>query len=100
MKFMVGEKTMDFTEDEVHKLLSEFHKHGFHAAEGNANHYWQRAKDNIAKLVDDPEMPIETEKDAKKILSHCLGLSCREADLLYEIIEFAIGMRMVHTEDK
>lgn len=95
MKFSIGDKMMDFTEDEVHKLMAEFRKHGFHSPEESASHYWKKAKDNIERIA---EMPIENERDAKNILSERLGLCPWEADLLYEIIEFAIGMRMVHTD--
>ena len=53
--------------------------------------YLKRAKHNISELIDDMHS-IETEEDAKHILKHCLKLSEEQADLLYEIMEFAIGM--------
>lgn len=105
MKFVFGDKSMDFTVEEVHNFMKQAHAYGIKMPEMETEHeshykeYWDRAKDNIARLVDDEvNYPIETETDAKKILSHCLDLHPRKADLLYEIIEFAIGMRMVHTE--
>lgn len=103
MKFVFGDKQMDFSESEVKDFLKQAKEHGLmtempshHASHEDPEHYLNKAKENIAKLVDDVDFPIETESDAKKIVSHCLKLSSRQADLLYEIIEFAIGMRMAH----
>jgi hypothetical protein len=104
MKFVFGDKTMDFTAEEVHNFMVQAQAHGIKMPGMEHEHshheeYWDRAKENITRLVDDEvNFPIETEADAKKILSHCLDLPPRKADLLYEIIEFAIGMRMVHAE--
>ena len=53
--------------------------------------YLKRAKENISRLIDDMHA-IDTEEDAKAILKHCLKLSENQADLLYEVMEFAIGM--------
>jgi hypothetical protein len=53
--------------------------------------YLKRAKENISNIIDDMHA-IETEEDAKAILAHCLKLSNKQADLMYEVMEFAIGM--------
>jgi hypothetical protein len=58
---------------------------------GEKSEYLKRAKENISHIIDDMHA-IETEEDAKDILRHCLKLSDDQADLLYEVMDFAIGM--------
>lgn len=98
MKFVFGDKQMDFTEDEVRNFMQQAAEHGI-TLEGHHHedpgHYLKKAKENISKLIGG-QHPIETEEDAKAIIAHCFGWSDRQSDLLYEIIEFAIGMRMEH----
>lgn len=71
----------------------EFKKHAWSLGwrPSSKAEYLKRAKENISKLIDDMHA-IETEEDAKDILQHCLKLSDNQADLLYEVMEFAIGM--------
>ena len=52
--------------------------------------YHENAKKHIAELVKHAHK-IEDEDDAKEILAHCLNLSEKQADLLFEIMEFAYG---------
>ena len=52
--------------------------------------YHENAKKHIAELVEHAHR-IEDEDDAKEILAHCLDLSDKQADLLFEMMEFAYG---------
>ncbi len=82
---------VDVTPEEIKKHAMEMgmvHNHNMHMP---SNEYWDKAKHNIAMLINHKH-EIETEEDAKEILAHCLELSPKQADLLYEIVEFAIGM--------
>ena len=52
--------------------------------------YHEKAKENIAEIINHKHQ-IESEEDAKAILAHCLFLTDKQADLLFEIMEFAYG---------
>ena len=52
--------------------------------------YHEKTKKHIAELIRHNH-PIEDEDDAKDILEHCLDLDKKQADLLFEIMEFAYG---------
>jgi hypothetical protein len=52
--------------------------------------YHEKAKKHIAELVKHAHK-IEDEDDAKAILAHCLNLTDKQADLLFEMMEFAYG---------
>ena len=52
--------------------------------------YHEKAKKHIAELIRHNHQ-IEDEDDAKDILEHCLNLDKKQADLLFEIMEFAYG---------
>ena len=52
--------------------------------------YHEKAKKHIAELIRHKHQ-IEDEDDAKDILEHCLNLDKKQADLLFEIMEFAYG---------
>ncbi len=52
--------------------------------------YHEKAKEKIAELIHH-QHKIEDEDDAKEILAHCLDLDKKQADLLFEIMEFAYG---------
>ena len=52
--------------------------------------YHKKAQENISALIDHVHK-IEDEDDAKEILAHCLNLSEKQADLLFEMMEFAYG---------
>lgn len=78
--------TMDEAERIANHLKGDKWEHHM-----NDDGYLDRAKHNIAELVHH-EHDIEDEEDGKEILAHCLNLSPKQADLLYEMIEFAIGM--------
>ena len=90
-------KAMNGTEFEVDP--AEIKRHAMAMGMKPDNHdmmtaesdYCKRAKHNIAGLIN-YEHEIEDEEDAKEILAHCLNLSPKQADLLYEVMEFAIGM--------
>lgn len=100
MKFTFGDKTMDFTKEEVMDFLHQAESHGVMLKPSSgAEHYLKKAKENIERMFDN-EIIVETEADAKKALAKGLCLSCKEAELLYEVIEFAIGMRLVHAENQ
>ena len=91
MKAMNGTE-FDVDPDEIKRhALAMGMKHQHHDMMTAESDYYKRAKHNIAGLIN-YQHEIEDEEDAKEILAHCLNLSPKQADLLYEVMEFAIGM--------